>query len=61
MTRAECAVVKAIREPSAAMLEAASNTPVMHSWGASGEFITAESAGDIWRVMIDVILKAAPE
>jgi hypothetical protein len=61
MTPDEYVFLKALREPSAAMLKAASDTPVMHSWGNGGEFITAESAADIWRAMIDVILKPAPD
>ncbi len=47
------ALLEELREPSAAMIEAASNELVMHSWGSGGEFISAESAADIWRAMID--------
>ncbi len=47
------ALLDKIREPREAMCHAASQVPVMHSWGSGGEFIAAESAADIWRAMID--------
>ncbi len=47
-----------IREPREAMCHAASQVPVTHSWGSGGEFITPESAADIWRAMIDQLFIA---
>lgn len=43
-----------VLEPSRAMKKAAANTTVDHSWGVGGEYITEESAANIYRVMLRV-------
>lgn len=51
------AAIEAMREPTEGMLKIGGNTMVGHSWGDGGEFITDESAGDVFRAMIDEALK----
>ena len=49
------AVLKAMREPTPAMVKVAEDTPVGHSWGSGGEYVLG--ADIIWQAMIDEAMK----
>lgn len=49
--------ILAMREPTQHMLGVAENEAVGHCWGSKGEFITKESAENLFQVMIDAALK----
>jgi hypothetical protein len=48
------AAIVAMRESTKTMTMAGSSTIVNHSW--HGDFITSDSAGDVWEAMIDAAL-----
>ena len=54
------AAIEAMREPTEAMTAAGSRVDVWHSWCAAGERIVDDSAGDVYRGMIDAALKDSP-
>lgn len=45
-------VLAALRVPSQAMVTAGESVTVVHSWGSGGEYISAESAMDVWQAMM---------
>lgn len=49
-------VLRAMREPTAAMIATGLVTNVRHSWGLGEDFI--EDPEDIWRAMIDEAVKS---
>ena len=54
------AAIEAMREPTEAMMVAGGKVDVGHAWCAAGERIVDDSAGDVYRGMIDAALKDSP-
>lgn len=55
--RAEALSAIEAMKPDNSMKSIGSQTEVCHSWGKNGEFITDESAGDVFSAMIQAALK----
>lgn len=55
--RAEARAAIEAMDPDNSMMSTGSREQVCHSWGKNGEFITAESAGDVFTAMMQAALK----